>query len=160
MAGVAGRSGRRPKPVAKKRLAGNPGKRKLNRDEPDFSLVSNVECPEWMGEHGRQLWEVVVPDLCREKVLAATDIQNLEVYCSAYQRFREAEAHIAEHGIVVPGASGGLIKNPAVTVKNEAVKQMASYGGMLGLDPSSRQRLQGPKKEGDGNPFAALLNGE
>ncbi|NGR09385.1 phage terminase small subunit P27 family [bacterium SGD-2] len=159
MAGVAGRSGRRPKPVAKKQLAGNPGKRKLNTDEPDFSLISDIDCPIWMGEYGRQLWETIVPELCKEKVLAATDVQNLEIYCSAYDQFREAQDHIARHGIVIPGAQGSPVKNPAVTAKNEAVRQMATYGGMLGLDPSSRQRLMGPKKEGDGNPFAALLNG-
>ena len=34
MAGTAGRSGRRPKPTARKELAGNPGKRALNKDEP------------------------------------------------------------------------------------------------------------------------------
>lgn len=34
MAGTAGRSGRRPKPTARKALAGNPGKRALNKDEP------------------------------------------------------------------------------------------------------------------------------
>ena len=31
MAGTAGRSGRRPKPTARKELAGNPGKRALNK---------------------------------------------------------------------------------------------------------------------------------
>lgn len=36
---------------------------------------------------------------------------------------------------------------------------MASYGGLLGLDPSSRQRLIGKKPEGNGNPFFDLLNG-
>lgn len=157
MAGVPGRSGRRPKPVAKKELAGNPGKRKLNTEEPDFSLVQTVECPEWMGEYGRLLWETVVPELCREKVLAATDIQNLEVYCSAYDQFRMAERHITKHGLVVEGAQGGMVKNPAATAKNEAVKQMATYGGMLGLDPASRQRLTGATKRHDENPFAGLL---
>lgn len=157
MAGAAGRSGRRPKPVAKKQLAGNPGKRKLNVEQPDFSQVTDIVCPEWMGDYGRQLWQVLAPELCKEKVLAITDIQALEVYCSAYNQFREAEKHIAEHGLVVPGAQGGMVKNPAATAKNEAVKQMATYGGMLGLDPSSRQRLTGAAKKHDENPFAGLL---
>ncbi|WP_254632460.1 P27 family phage terminase small subunit [Achromobacter denitrificans] len=47
----------------------------------------------------------------------------------------------------------------AATVANEAMKQMATFGSFLGLDPSSRQRMQGPKKAGKGNPFAALLGG-
>ena len=137
MAGAAGRSGRRPKPTAKKLLAGNPGKRALNQAEPDFELVLNIDCPDWMGDNGRMLWEAVAPQLCKERILAATDIQNLEVYCSAYDQFRMAQADI-----------------------KEATAMMASYGGMLGLDPSSRQRMMGTgKKKQSDNPFAGVING-
>lgn len=160
MAGVAGRSGRRAKPVAKKQLAGNPGKRALNKDEPDFGLVQTVNCPDWMGDFGRELWETVAPLLCRERVIEATDIQNLEVYCNAYDQFRMAQQEVTDKGVTVLGATGSLVKNPAVTALKEAAAMMATYGGMLGLDPSSRQRLVGGGKKKDaGNPFAALLNG-
>ncbi|VVE87569.1 phage terminase small subunit P27 family [Pandoraea bronchicola] len=157
MPGVAGRSGRKPKPTAKKELAGNPGKRALNKDEPEFGIVTNIFAPDWIDGHARDLWEHLSPLLCKQRVLQVTDIQNLEVYCSAYGQFRRAEEDIAKHGLVVAGAQGGPTKNPAVTAKNEAVKQMATYGAMLGLDPASRQRLVGPKRKGEGNPFAALL---
>ena len=157
MAGSAGRSGRRPKPVAKKQLAGNPGKRKLNTDQPDFNSVTNVFCPEWIGEYGRQLWEAIAPELCAERILAITDIQNLEIYCNAYDQFRAAQKEMIKNGPTVTGAMGGLIKNPAATVLKEAVQVMATYGGMLGLDPSSRQRLTGANKPTSSNPFSNLL---
>ncbi|MNW04557.1 Phage terminase, small subunit [compost metagenome] len=83
----------------------------------------------------------------------------MEAYCAAYGRFRSAEEEIQKHGIVVEGAQGGPVKNPAATVANEAMKQMATFGSFLGLDPSSRQRMQGPKKPGKANPFAKLLGG-
>ena len=160
MAGAAGRSGRRPKPTAKKLLAGNPGKRALNQAEPDFELVLNIDCPDWMGDYGRMLWQTVAPQLCKERILAATDIQNLEVYCSAYDQFRMAQADIARNGVTVSGAMGGVIKNPAATALKEATAMMASYGGMLGLDPSSRQRMMGAgKKKQSDNPFAGVING-
>ncbi|MBF4433208.1 phage terminase small subunit P27 family [Vibrio anguillarum] len=157
MAGVPGKSGRRSKPTAKKELAGNPGKRELNKNEPNFGLVTNVMCPEWLGDYGRELWETIVPLLCREKVLSGTDIQNVEVYCSAYHQFRECEDNIKKFGLVVTGATGGPIKNPALTAKNEAIKQMSSFGAMLGLDPSSRSRIIGGNKEKGGNQFKDLL---
>lgn len=160
MAGTAGRSGRRPKPTAKKELAGNPGKRALNKDEPDFGLVRNIDCPIWMGDDGRALWETLAPLLCRERVLEATDVQNLEVYCNAYDQFRMAQVDVKNNGVTVAGATGGVVKNPAVTALKEATAMMATYGGMLGLDPSSRQRMMGGGKKKDaGNPFAALING-
>ncbi len=158
MAGVPGRSGRKPKPTGLKEAAGNPGKRELNLNEPDFGQVHNIDCPEWMDGHSKDLWEHLAPLLCGQKIMQATDIQNLEAYCAAYGRFRLGEESVKNDGIVVEGAQGGSIKNPAVTVINEALRQMASYGGLLGLDPSSRQRLKGPEKPGGNNPFAALLN--
>lgn len=159
MAGVAGKSGRKPKPTSQKQLAGNPGKRALNVAEPDFGQVTNIDCPEWLGEHGRSLWEHIVPLLCGQKVLQATDVQNVEVYCNAYDQFRMGQEEVRKNGVTVMGAQGGLIKNPAVTAVKEAVGMMSSYGGLLGLDPSSRQRLLGKKPEGGQNPFAKLLNG-
>lgn len=159
MAGVAGKSGRKPKPVAQKQLAGNPGKRALNTAEPDFGLVTNIDCPIWMGEYGRQLWETVAPLLCGQKVMQATDVQNLEVYCNAYDQFRLGQEEVRANGVTVTSAQGSIVKNPAVTAVKEASAMMASYGGLLGLDPSSRQRLVGKKPEGNGNPFFDLLNG-
>ncbi|PHM52170.1 terminase [Xenorhabdus hominickii] len=46
MTGTAGKSGRRPKPTARKALAGNPGKRRLNRDEPTFTPLTSVSPPD------------------------------------------------------------------------------------------------------------------
>lgn len=158
MAGVPGRSGRKAKPVALKKVAGNPGKRELNLNEPEFGAIKNIDCPDWLVGYGRELWVHLAPLLCEQKVLQASDIQNLEAYCAAYGRFRIGEESVARDGITVETPMGGIVKNPAVTVVNEALRQMASYGGLLGLDPSSRQRLQGPDKKGGGNPFADLLS--
>ena len=157
MAGVSGRSGRKPKPVERKIAAGNPGKRALNKDAPKFEGVVNVDPPVWLEGPGRDLWLHLAPLLCAQQVLQATDIQNLEFYCAAYGRFRTAEAHVAEHGITVEGAQGGMVKNPAATVINESTRQMATFGSLLGLDPSSRQRLLGPKKRDAGADLAAIL---
>jgi len=43
-------AGRPPKPTAIKELEGNPGKRKLNRDEPKFTTLSEeLLCPTRLG---------------------------------------------------------------------------------------------------------------
>ncbi|MFG0919448.1 phage terminase small subunit P27 family [Pseudomonas sp. CJQ_11] len=158
MPGVAGRSGRRPKPTAKKALAGNPGKRKLNTDEPDFSLVTNVDPPEWLGEHATRVWQMIVPELLRAKVLALTDLHNVEAFCTAYDNWRIAQESVRSHGIVVTGATGGPVKNPALTAANEAMRQMVTFGSMLGLDPASRSRIIGGNKQKTTNPFSGLLS--
>jgi P27 family predicted phage terminase small subunit len=159
MPGVAGRSGRKPKPTQRKIAAGNPGKRALNKEEPDFGAVTNVDSPEWITGYARDMWERVVPLLCKQQVLQMTDLHNVEVFCGAYGNWRMASEEVAKHGIVVSGAQGGPVKNPALTAVNEAARQMATYGALLGLDPSSRARLVGGGKKKPDNEFAALLNG-
>lgn len=158
MAGVKGRSGRTPKPTAKKELAGNPGKRKLNKAEPSFSTVTDIDPPDWLGERAVMMWKMLVPELLREHVIALTDMHNVEAFCTAYDNWRMAQESVQQHGIVVAGASGGPVKNPALTAANEAMRQMVTFGSMLGLDPASRTRIIGGNKQKSTNEFAALLS--
>ena len=136
---VPGR-GRKPKPNAKKLLSGS---RNAKDNAVEFDLITNIDPPEWLDELGQGIWKTIVPHLCKEKVLAVTDLHNVEAFCSAYSTFRAAEIHISENGLVVEGATGGPMKNPACTVKNESLRQMTMYGAALGLDPASRGRLMG-----------------
>ena len=142
--------GRKPKPNQKKQLAGS---KHTNPDAVDFQLITNVSPPDWMPDLAKEMWRTVAPHLCKEKVLAVTDLHNLEAFCSAYDSFRQSEIHIKENGLVMLGATGGPIKNPACTVKNESLRQMTMYGAALGLDPASRGRLIGKTAGGGGNDF-------
>ena len=163
MAGTAGRSGRRPKPTARKELAGNPGKRALNKDEPVFTLIKGVAPPEWFEEDDLPLaaimWELTTKELCGQGLLCVTDLAVLERWCVAYEFWRRAVKNIASDGLSIFGAMGGKIKNPELTAKKEQESEMSSTGSMLGLDPSSRQRLiglAGQKKTS--NPFLKMIN--
>ena len=154
---VAGR-GRKPKPTAKKELAGNPGKRGLNKSEPQFSKITNVDPPEWLSDRASTMWNMIVPELLRENVVALTDLHNVEAFCVAYDNWRMAQESIQQNGIVVAGATGGPMKNPALTAANETMRQMVTFGSMLGLDPASRTRLIGGNKQSSTNEFAKLLS--
>ncbi len=61
------------------------------------------------------------------------------------------------NGIVVAGAQGGPVKNPALTAMNEAARQMTMFGALLGLDPASRNRITGTGQKKKGNAFAGVL---
>ena len=74
----------------------------------------------------------------------------------AYSRWRQAEDDIRVNGVTID-TEKTVIKNPAVTVVNEATNQMMKFGALLGLDPSSRQRLSGAaKNQAPNNPFEDL----
>ena len=154
MAGTAVRPGRgrKPKPNAQKKLSGS---KHVKPDEPQFSQLKNIDPPEWMDELAVSMWEMVCPELCRERVLTITDVHNLEVFCSSYANWRASQAEVSRHGVTIKDeADGKLKKNPAMTALNEAARQMATFGAMLGLDPGSRQRLIGGNKAETGNRFS------
>ncbi|MEF9671929.1 hypothetical protein QNM99_03765 [Pseudomonas sp. PCH446] len=96
---VAGR-GRKPKPTAQKKLAGNPGKRALNHDEPSSQpsqiLIRRV-AERARGHHVEDAY----PELLREKVVALTDLHNVEAFCTAYDKWRMSEEAVQKFGIVV-----------------------------------------------------------
>lgn len=150
--------GRKPKPTRQKLLAGNPGKRPLNENEPQFTELTHIDPPAWLEGHALTMWHTVMPELLAAKILTVPDIANVEAYCMSYKMWRQAEQDVDTNGITIRTAQGGTAKNPAVTVINEAKKQMMQFGALLGLDPSSRTRLRGPGNKGDnaGNPFDDL----
>lgn len=152
--------GRPPKPTALRVIQGNPGKRPLNKKEPSPDALVEVPAPpEWFGKIAVAAWQQVAPWLIEAKILTATDLHNLEAFCMAYQRWREAQDDITKKGIVVMGAKQE-IKNPACTVANETLRQMATFGSALGLDPAARARLKPGGTEKPNNPFTALRGGK
>ncbi|AUX84870.1 phage terminase small subunit P27 family [Acinetobacter sp. ACNIH2] len=159
IASVPGR-GRKPKPQETKKANGNPGKRPLNNHVPEFSEVTNIDVPEYMEalEYAPMIWKSIVPELLKNKILRITDMHNVEGFCLAYENWRKAQKEVSLNGIVVIGSQGGPIKNPALTAMNEAVRQMATLGSLLGLDPSSRARLTGGGQKKKGNAFAGVLD--
>ena len=158
IASVPGR-GRKPKPQEVKKASGNPGKRPLNKHAPEFSAVVDIEVPEYMEalDYAPVIWKSVVPELLKNKILCITDMHNVEAFCLAYDNWRKAQQEVMLKGITVDG-SRGPIKNPALTVMNEAARQMATFGSLLGLDPSSRARLIGGGNKNKGNSFGDVLN--
>jgi P27 family predicted phage terminase small subunit len=153
--------GRKPKPTALKAIQGNAGKRAKPKNEPTpEALTETPEPPEWMGDIAAGIWRRAAPWLAANKIMAATDLHNLEAFCMAYQRWREAQDHIDDHGLVVTGAQGGPMKNPACTVANESLRQVATFGALLGLDPSSRARLKPGGQAEKANVFELLRGGK
>ena len=154
--------GRKPKPNAQKKATGS---RHVKTSEPQFTGITSAEAPEWLDDMAVGMWNTVCPELCRQKILAATDLHNLEMFCVAYSNWRQAQNEVAELGItlidVMTSPDGKekekRYKNPACTVANETMKQMSCFGALLGLDPASRQRLIGAGPDQKGNAFSDLI---
>jgi P27 family predicted phage terminase small subunit len=127
--------------------------------DTDFDNVFDIDVPFHL-EHMDQavtMWKSIIPELLKRKILKLTDMHNVEMFCMAYHNLREAQHEVVLYGITIQTESG-RVKNPALTAVNEASKQIAQFGSMLGLDPASRTRLMGVDKSKKENQFAKVLS--
>lgn len=91
--------GRKPKPTVIKELEGNPGKRKLNTEEP-APAMDMPACPRWLLSEAKKEWKRLAQIMNRMGVLAEVDMAAFAAYCQAYARWKEAQEHISSEFIV------------------------------------------------------------
>jgi P27 family predicted phage terminase small subunit len=148
-------AGRKPKPKAMKELHGNPGKRPLNANEPQFSGF--VRMPDWVPELAKEEFTRVVEIVGGIDLLKATDQAALEAYAVAYARWRTAEAIVDEEGQTVHepivNKAGEIVghkikRHPATIVAKDERLSMLKAASLFGFDPSSRSRVQVPEGNG------------
>ena len=96
-----GRRGPPPKPTRLKVISGNPGKRPLNKREPQPRKEA-PRCPNWLTPDAKRVWKDLVPRLKRMGVLTEVDGGALAAYCQTFARWRETEEFLAKHGNVYP----------------------------------------------------------
>jgi P27 family predicted phage terminase small subunit len=179
--------GRPPKPTALKELQGNPGKRRLNRDEPHFG-VEGLTCPRWLNAEARREWRRAARLLREQRVVTAADRGALAAYCLSYARWQQAEAALepreicetirdeAGNEVERRYMTGGLtqevticnkkgevvgtkvIARPEVLIAQQYQRLMMAAAGKLGMDPSSRSKVSRVKEQ-EQNPILELLRG-
>ena len=132
--------GNRPKPTALKRLQGNPGKRPLNQEEPQFN-PAKPRCPRHLDTIARREWHRIVAELHAAGLVTVADRAALAAYCQLYSRWIRAESELARGPLTVTGVKGGTIANPLVSIANAALDGMRKYLVEFGMTPSSRSRL-------------------
>ena len=132
--------GRKPKPTALKQLAGNPGKRALNKNEPKPSGVPT--CPDHLDVIAKAEWERVSGELVVLGLLTTIDRAALAAYCAAYSRWINAEEQVQRFGAVIKSPKSGFpIQNPYAAIANTAIDQMRKFASEFGMTPASRSRL-------------------
>lgn len=149
-------AGRRPKPTALKELAGNPGKRALNKNEPKFSGLPT--CPSHLDKQAKAEWKRVSKELSAVGLLTAVDRAALAAYCQCWSRWVQAEQKIQETSLVVKAAKSGYpIQNPFVSIANTALDLMKKFLTEFGLTPASRSRLSVDADKSTDDPFVAFM---
>ncbi len=141
-----GRRGPPPIPTKMKVLAGNPGKRRLNKKEPK-PPKNTPRCPAWLSSDAKAAWRRLVPQLERMGVLTVVDRDALVAYVQTYARWKRAEEWLDKHGEVYPlrdeqGRVRCMQQFPQVAIARNLAQLLKSYQQEFGLTPSARTRIE------------------
>ena len=130
--------GAKPKPTHLKLLAGNPGKRLLNRNEPKPQGDLH-DAPDWLtNAHAVKEWQRLAPILTANKLLTEAGLSALGQLCSL-------------HGKVVQLYSAG--EAPVASM----VAQLRGLMNDFGLTPVAQGKVKaGGDETKAGNKFAGL----
>jgi P27 family predicted phage terminase small subunit len=152
-----GRRGPSPKPTALRVLQGNPGKLRLNPNEPKPAHAPiDLKPPAWLTPAAREVWDRLAPDLRGVGLLTVVDVDVFAAYCATYERWRQAEEFVTKNGLIyvqrepstkgadgvlVPGAIRYIQQYPQVGVAQKALLMLCKLGAELGLTPAARARI-------------------
>lgn len=116
-------------------------------------------CPKHLDPVARTHWKVITKALDDLGVLSLSDADVLEIYCTVYSRWREAEAKVKAEGMTIEvGDKGYEIQNPYLNIANGCIKQMNSLMGNMGLTPAARAKVNAATKESaDAEAFKDLI---
>jgi len=132
--------GRPPIPKAINDARGDPGKKRRYQTEP-VAPTGKPLCPKHLGRVAKQEWKSIVPLLEQLGVLSKIDRSALEIYCSAYGRYRQAQQELEKTGYVLTTPNGFKMKSPWVAIMNEALNQCKRFLIEFGLTPAARAKL-------------------
>lgn len=126
------------KPTALKELAGNPGKRKLNRNEP--KPKGGPVPPDILSAAALAVWQRLVASM-PGGVYTDADHGLLAAYCVAVANHQEATLALKSQPQMVTGSTGQPVVNPLFKHQGEQARLIVTLGARLGLDPVARQSL-------------------
>ena len=150
--------GRKPKPLAAKIAAGNPGKRPLGT-LVRAPVAGDVICPQAVQRNARALayWTMYLANAAPNH-LSPIDAPLLARLCMALAYADEANDKIEELGLLVKAPNTGLpIQSPYLPVLNRQTELARKLAAELALPPAQRNRVgpYGPEHDGP-SPWDAL----
>jgi phage terminase small subunit len=146
--------GRKPKSVAAKVAAGNPGKRPLTTLVP-APKAGDMLCPQAVARSERALayWAMFLSNAAPGH-LSPIDAPLLGRLCMCLAYADEANEKIEVTGMMVKAPNTGLpIQSPYLAVMNRQTELARKLSAELALPPAQRNRM-GPHGAGDGTPSA------
>ena len=136
-------AGRKPLPVAVKKIKGTLQKCRTNAKEPRPQGRLG-EPPEYMSEIAKEAWTYAVQN-APPGLLSSLDATVLERWANCAGLYREALAKINRSGVsgmIIKTPSGILRRSPLMDVIRDLALEMKGYESEMGFTPASRSKVQ------------------
>lgn len=161
-----GRRGPKPEPAAVKDAKGNPGRRRVGRDQvtegeakATAATPAAVSHPSWLDKVGLEIWGRLAPRLMGQKLLTQLDAEAFARYCDNYARWLKARRAVNRHGetYVTESAHGKMRRlDPRFIVLSRLERELQAAEASFGLNPAERQRIFAQRAAGAGGGQANL----
>ncbi len=151
-------AGRKPLPVAVKKIKGTLQKCRTNPREPK---PAGMLCtpPEYMTDAAKEAWNYAVAN-SPPGLLTALDGAVLERWSNCSGMYREALAKINRSGVsgmLIKTPTGILRRSPLMDVIRDLALEMRGYESEMGFSPASRSRISMPAEASrDNDPWAEI----
>lgn len=106
---------------------------------PPKTTEKTMTAPPFLTGRALEIWEDILPDVTTAGIAIKIESHALGCYCRAVADLEAAQAAIDEYGLVHK-TERGITKNPACSIKHQAMLQIRSFGNEFGLTPASRTR--------------------
>lgn len=132
--------GAKPKPTHLKLIAGNPGKRSLNRNEPKPQGDLH-DPPDWLTDEQKAGWAYAIAN-APVGLMKRLDRSALTAFVVAEDLHRQATQAVAKFGLITKSPiKGEPMQNPYLPIINRQAQIMLKAAAELGFTPSSRSRI-------------------
>ncbi len=151
-------AGRKPLPIAVKKIKGTLQRCRLNPYEPR-PQGSLGEPPEYMSDIAKEAWTYAVEN-APPGLLSSLDAFVLERWANCAGLYREALGKINRAGVagmIIKTPSGILRRSPLMDVIRDLASEMKGYESEMGFTPASRSKVQVRQESADKNdPWAEI----
>jgi P27 family predicted phage terminase small subunit len=133
------------KKSSKMKLIKGTDRKSRSRRPPEHQPGIQKNPPTWLPKWAKVFWRKYAFKLKELGLLTEADQPAFETLALLYSQIRDAQEEIAARGLIVEGARGGEVKNPAFTILNQARKDFRLFAIEFGLTPAARERLDLPE---------------
>ena len=147
--------GRKPKPAARKKLEGNPGRRKAKIAEPKFDGKS-LRCPSFLPAEAKKEWRRLAPLLAKKGLLTEADRATFAAYCVHWSLFVDAVKGVEKFAAIALGAKGTHYLSAEHNLLSAESKKVLAFAAEFGLTPVARTRVNSPE-EAKGDLLSKLI---